>query len=345
MINKSITKLRKKMDLTCNEVDAIMNSISNESIHDQKTALILKLLSIKGESDNELLWILKKMQEFCINININNENAIDVCGTGGDKKNTFNISTAAAFVIAATGVTIAKHGNRSHSGMLGSADLFEYFGYDLNGSAELVSKVIKESKIGFMFAQRFHPIMKKVHNARKIANMSTVFNIIGPICNPAHVRNQLIGVHDNSLIDRLPEILKKSGSKNIMAVRSADGLDEISTTSNNHICLLKNGLINTFTLNPQRLGLKKINLSEIQVTTKSDAISAFVSVLNNTAKKSLIEITAINAAGGLIISGITNSFSDAINIALDTIKNEKPYKLFKRFLLNYGNIKKLEYIQ
>ncbi|MDP3779738.1 MAG: anthranilate phosphoribosyltransferase, partial [Nitrosopumilaceae archaeon] len=270
---------------------------------------------------------------------------IDVCGTGGDNMMTFNVSTAAAFVIAASGGAVAKHGNHAVSSMCGSADIFEYFGYDLDASPERITQIIEKFGIGFMFAQKFHPAMKNVAKARKMIGTRTAFNLLGPLCNPANVKNQLIGVFSENFLERVPNLLKKKNAKTIMAVRSKDGLDELSTTSKNLVCLLKNEKIETLVLDPQEFGLKKSEIKQLQVTTKENAIDAFVSVLNCSANKAMIETTALNAAGGLIVADIADNFSSAIDIALDTLQSEKAYKLFKEFISFCGNksmLKELE---
>ena len=193
-----------------------------------------------------------------------------------------------------------------------------------------------------MFAQKFHPAMKNVAKARKMIGTRTAFNLLGPLCNPANVKNQLIGVFSEDFLERIPNLLKKKNSETIMAVRSIDGLDELSTTAKNHVCLLKNKKIQTFILDPQAVGLKKSEIKQLQVTSKENAINAFVSVLNGSASKAMIETTALNAAGGLIVANIADNFSAAVNIALDTLQSDKAYKLFREFISFCGNISVLK---
>lgn len=344
MINNIINKIKNKT-LTHYEFNIVMNDILSGKISDKKIADILYYLAKKRETNEELLSTLKKLIKFSVHVPLKNKNAIDICGTGGDKKNTFNISTAASFVVASLNVMVAKHGNRSSSSLVGSADIFEYFGYDVRKSPNQIIQMLNKYNICFMFAQIFHPELKNVHNTRKSITIPTIFNIVGPISNPANVKNQLIGVYDDDLIQRLPKILHENGSKNIMTVRSIDGLDEISTTAKNHICILKNKKINEYFLDTQELGLNKIKLSDIQISNKLNALTSFISVLNNSANKPLIEITAVNAAAGLIIANVVDNFQDALNISLNAIYDKKPYKLFKKFIAEYGDIKKLEKIE
>ena len=346
MLDELIFKLKNKEDLTYDEITYSMENILSGKISDQDTAIFLKNLRDKGESDVELLGMLDKMQSFSIQISPKHKSTIiDVCGTGGDNLQTFNISTTAAFVIAAAGGAVAKHGNRSVSGVSGSADIFEYFGYDLNAPPQRVTEIIEKFGIGFMFAQKFHPAMKNVAKARKMIGGRTAFNLLGPLSNPAQVKNQLIGVFSDTFLQRLILLLKKRGAQNIMTVISENGLDELSTLSKNKICFLKNGEINSIIFDPQKLGLKKGNLNEIQISSKEEAVNAFVSVLNNTANNSMIEITALNAAAGLIVANVADDFKDAIEISLDTIKSGATYSLFEDFIRFCGDVKKLEELE
>lgn len=346
MIAEIITKLQNNANLSYEDMSETMNEILAGKISDDETASFLKNLTAKGETDDELLAMLDIMQKFATNIAPKcKTRLIDVCGTGGDNMMTFNVSTAAAFVVAASGGAVAKHGNRAVSSVCGSADIFEYFGYDLNASPERITQIIEKFGIGFMFAQKFHPAMKNVAKARKMIGTRTAFNLLGPLCNPANVKNQLIGVFSEDYVERIPNLLKKRDSETIMAVRSKDGLDELSTTSKNHVCLLQNKKIQTFVLDPQEIGLQKSEIKQLQVTSKENAIDAFVSVLNGSANKAMIETTALNAAGGLIVANIADNFSASVNIALDTLQSNKAYKLFKEFVSFCGNksmLKELE---
>src|SRR5574341_943054 len=244
MISELTNRLSLYEDLTYDEMSQAIDEILKWQTATQDTAIFLRGLTDKGESDQELLAMLDKMQQYAIHITPKRQGRIiDVCGTGGDKMKTFNVSTASAFVIAGAGGSVAKHGNRSVSGICGSADIFEYFGYDLNMPPEKVSEAIEKFGIGFMFAQKFHPAMKNVAEARKMIGTRTAFNLLGPLSNPANVKNQLIGVFSDNFLERIPNLLKKKNSETIMTVRSKDGLDELSTTSKNQICLLKDGKI------------------------------------------------------------------------------------------------------
>jgi len=343
MISEKITKLSDNKDLRYNEMCDIMNEILDGKVSVQDTASFLRNLTAKGESNDELLAMLDMMQEHAIHIEPKcSGRIIDVCGTGGDKMNTFNVSTTASFVIAAGGVNVAKHGNRSTSGISGSADIFEYFGYDLNMEPNKIKDIIEKFNIGFMFAQKFHPAMKNVAEARKMVGIRTAFNLLGPLSNPAQVKNQIVGVFAPAYLQRVITLLQSRGAENVMTVISSDGLDELSTTSKNYIYHLKNGEIHNFVLEPSEIGLAKASLADIQISTKEEAIRSFVSVLNGTGKKSMIDVTALNAAAGFIVGGISDKFDEALEIAFDTIHNGKSFDLFRNFIKYCGNISKLE---
>ena len=346
MIEEQINKLNQKQNLSYDEMSETMQSLLKGDIPSNQAGEFLKNLRDKEETNDELLGMLDKMQEFSVKISPKHKGTlIDVCGTGGDKLKTFNISTTAAFVIAAAGGNVAKHGNRSVSGVSGSADIFEYFGYDLNAEPQRISQIIEKFGIGFMFAQKFHPAMKNVAEARKSIGGRTAFNLLGPLSNPAGVKNQLIGVFSEEYLERLVLLLQKRDAQNIMTVISEDGLDELSTTAKNKICFLKNEKIEKFVLDPQKLGLQKSSIKDIQISTKEEAIKAFIGVLDNTANRSMIEITALNAAGGLIVGNISDTFEDAIELALDTIKSGSAHSLFEDFIRDCGDINKLKGVE
>ncbi len=343
MISNLIQRLQEKTDLTYDEMNNIMTDILSGNTNLQENAEFLSNLADKGETDDELLGMLDMMQELSLKIEPKNAGTvIDMCGTGGDRLQTFNISTTASFVVAATGGVVAKHGNRSTSGVSGSADIFEYFGYDLNQEPSKIVEILEKHKICFMFAQKFHPAMKHVGPARKQLGKRTAFNLLGPLSNPAGVKNQLIGVFSNEYLDRLPAILKRRGGENIMTVRSDDGMDEFSTSATNRVCILRDGKVLMNAIDPEVVGLHKSSLNDIQISTRKDAIKSFVGVLNNTANQAMIETTALNAAGGLIVANIANNFEEGVELAMNTIKDGKAFKTLENFVADTGDISKLK---
>ncbi|MGD8638970.1 MAG: anthranilate phosphoribosyltransferase [Nitrosopumilaceae archaeon] len=342
MISELIKKLQEKTDLSYDEINGVMTEILSGKTTDSENAVFLSDLAKKGETDDELLGMLDKMNEFSLKVVPKNQGTIiDMCGTGGDKLQTFNVSTTASFVVAAAGGIVAKHGNRSSSGVSGSADIFEYFGYDLNQGPSSVAEVLEKHNICFMFAQKFHPAMKHVSAARKKIAKRTAFNLLGPLSNPAGVKNQLVGVFSIEYLDRLPLIMKRKGVENIMTVRSDDGMDEFSTSSVNRVCILRNDKVLMNAIDPEVVGLHKSSLKDIQIKTKEDAIKSFVGILNNTANQAMVETTALNAAGGLIVANIANNFEEGVERALKTIKDGNAFKLLERFVSDTGDISRL----
>ena len=330
-------------DLTFEEMSSEMSDILNGKNNDDEIAEFLGSLSEKGETDEELHAMLTKMNEYSVEISPRcHGNLIDVCGTGGDNLQTFNISTTASFVIAGAGGNVAKHGNRSVSGISGSADIFEYFGFDLQSESWVVEEMIEKLGIGFMFAPTFHPAMKNVAPARKILGKRTAFNLLGPLCNPANVKHQLIGVFADDYIKRIIKIMQKNHSERVLAVRSEDGMDELSTTSKNKVCMLKNNEISEFIIDPEDYNMQKGSLSDIQISTKQEAIDAFVNVLNNSSNKTMKEITVLNAAGGMVVGGLCNEFKDGVELATDTINNGKAFEKLKQFAKENNAQEKLE---
>ena len=333
-------------DLTFDEMSSEMSDILNGKNNDDEIAEFLRSLSEKGETDEELRAMLTKMNEHSVRISPRcHGSLIDVCGTGGDNLQTFNISTAASFVIAGAGGNVAKHGNRSVSGISGSADIFEYFGFNLQSETRVAEEMIEKLGIGFMFAPTFHPAMKNVALARKILGKRTAFNLLGPLCNPANVKHQLIGVFADDYIKRIVMIMQKNHSETILAVRSEDGMDELSTTSKNKVCMLKNNEISEFIINPEEYNMEKGNLSDIQISTKQNAIDAFVNVLNNTSNKTMKEITILNAAGGRLVGGLCDEFKDGVELATETINNGKAFEKLKQFAKENNAQEKLEGIK
>ena len=333
-------------DLTFDEMSSEMSDILNGKNNDDEIAEFLRSLSEKGETDEELRAMLTKMNEYSVRISPRcHGSLIDVCGTGGDNLQTFNISTAASFVIAGAGGNVAKHGNRSVSGISGSADIFEYFGFNLQSETCVAEKMIEKLGIGFMFAPTFHPAMKNVAQARKILGKRTAFNLLGPLCNPANVKHQLIGVFADDYIKRIVMIMQKNHSETILAVRSEDGMDELSSTSKNKVCMLKNNEISEFIINPVEYNMEKGSLSDIQISTKQNAIDAFVNVLNNTSNKTMKEITILNAAGGMLVGGLCDEFEDGVELATETLNNGKAFEKLKQFAKENNAQEKLEEVK
>ena len=345
MISELISKLQEKTDLSYDQMNNIMTDMLSGRTTDIENADFLSKLAQKGETNDELLGMLDKMQEFTLKVETKKSGTIiDMCGTGGDSLQTFNISTTASFVVAAAGGIVAKHGNRSSSGVSGSADIFENLGYNLNMNPVQISEILQKHNICFMFAQKFHPAMRYVSSARKQLGIRTAFNLLGPLSNPAGVKNQLVGVFSIDFLDRLPALLKRKGAQNIMTVRSDDGMDEFSTSATNRVCILRDDKVLMNAIDPEVVGLHKSSLKDIQIESKQEAMKSFVSVLNNTANQAMIETTALNAAGGLIVADIADNFEQGVEIALNTIKDGKAFSLLEKFVADTGDTSKLKEI-
>ena len=345
MLDELTDTLKNNQSLSFEEMATAMNEILQGEHKDETIANFLQNLTSKGETDDELLAMLNKLNQFSVSISPNcKSSVIDMCGTGGDNLKTFNISTAASFVVAAAGGYVAKHGNRSVSGVSGSADIFEYFGFDLGSDPTKVVKMIENIGIGFMFAPTFHPAMKNVANARKILGKRTAFNLLGPLSNPANVKHQLVGVFADGYIKRIVKMMQKNNSETILAVRSEDGMDELSATSKNKVCMLKNNEITEFVINPEDYNIRNGSLSDIQISTKQEAINAFTNVLNDTSNKTMKDVTILNAAGGILVSGICDRFDDSLELSRETINNGSAFKKLRQFSKINNGLNKLEEI-
>ena len=335
-----ISKVSQGIDLTYDESYNISRMMLADQTDTSENVKFLSALAAKNETDDEILGMLNAMMESASTVTLGGEQIIDMCGTGGDSLNTFNISTTAAFVVAAAGGVVAKHGNYSSSGNSGSADIFAALGCNLD--ADNLYNTLAKHRICFMFAPKFHPAMKYVATARREIGHRTIFNILGPLANPARVQHQLIGVSDIKYLSRLPKILDRRGSTRIMTVMSDIGMDEFSTSSINHTCTLQDGTITSDIVDPQSLGLERSNISDIQISTKEESLHAFIDVLNGSATRPMIETVALNAAGGLVVGNVYKDIADGLQAALKVIQSGSAMDLLTRFVHDTGDIKRLE---
>lgn len=338
----AILKLQGGRDMTPGESAGVLSEMLRGGVDDRTCARLLDLLGLKGETDGEILGMLGCMREFMTPVPVRADGPIDVCGTGGDGLRTINVSTAAAFVAAAAGVPVAKHGNRSNSGVSGSADVFEYLGYDLRAGPEEAAGALSECNLCFLFGQRFHPALRNVAPARRLVPRRTIFNILGPLANPAGVRRQLVGVSEESLLERLPRILARGGSEYAMAVMAANGMDEFSTASANHVRVAGGGRSERSVVYPWELGLRRSQVSDIAVGTRRQAMDSFLAVLAGSASRAMTETVALNAAAALVTGGRADGFGDALDSALDAIDSGRARSHLARFLEGYGDPAVLE---
>ncbi len=296
-------KLIHRQHLSRQEMQSAFEAIMSGQAADTQIAGLLMAIATKGVHLEELIGAAAVMREKVIPVpRGDDEILLDTCGTGGDVKGTFNISTAAAILVAACGVKVVKHGNRSASSKSGSADVLEHLGVKLDLTPQQLRKCLDDVGICFAFARNHHPAMKHVSAARTSLGVPTIFNLLGPLTNPARAKFQLLGVYSRHLTELLAGVLKDSGSTRAWVVHADDGLDELSTLSKTHVCELKNGSINCWTLDPVSLGLATAKLEDLQVDSvlaSADSIRGIVA--GETGAKR--DIAALNAAAGLVITG------------------------------------------
>ncbi|MEM1547157.1 MAG: anthranilate phosphoribosyltransferase [Candidatus Methanomethylicia archaeon] len=332
MIREAIHKLIDKQDLTYIEAYESMREIMSGQATPAQIGAFLASLRIKGETIEEIIAFTTAMREFSFKIHPRiNGRLIDTCGTGGDKIKTFNISTASAFIAAGVGVKVAKHGNRSVTSKCGSADVMEKLGFNLAVNPETVEKAIESIGIGFMYAPVFHPAMRNAANPRREIGVRTVFNILGPLSNPASINAQILGVYDESLIEKIVKVLMRLGLEEAMVVHGLNGLDEISTIGETRIAWLKSGEIKMMSIKPEDFGVRKASIEEISGTDPNESAEIMFKILYGLLRDGdpRRDIVLINAAASIIIGGKAESFSYAMELARESIENGLAYKKLK----------------
>jgi anthranilate phosphoribosyltransferase len=292
-----------------------MNSIMTGQTTDAQIGAFLVGLSMKGETIEEITASAKVMRALATSVELSsNDYLVDTCGTGGDGLGLFNISTASAFVVAAAGGKVAKHGNRSISSKSGSADVLEAAGINLNISPELISQCIEEIGLGFMFAPAHHSAMKHAIGPRKELAVRTIFNVLGPLTNPAKAPNQIMGVYDKSLVEPIANVLKGLNSRHVMVVHSEDGLDEFSIANSTYVAELKDNNISTYTVHPRDFGLEEGNLDSIKAENAEQSLALINEAFSG--KKGVArDIIALNAGAAIYVSGLVSSFDEGVTQA------------------------------
>ena len=318
LIQHAIQKLLDRQNLNADEMRVVMRLIMSGNATDAQIAGFLIALRCKGETIDEIAAAAEVMRELATRVNITGEHIIDTCGTGGDGANTFNISTTCAFVVAAAGGKVAKHGNRSVSSSCGSADVLEVAGVNLALSAEQVAQCVNEIGIGFLFAPKHHGAMKHTIKVRKDMGVRTLFNLLGPLSNPAAAPNQLIGVFAKEWVEPLAQVLKKLGSQHVLVVNAEDGLDEISIASATSIAELKDGIVSSYTITPEQFGFKRAPLNELAVNNAVDSLSIVKSVLDNQAGAAR-DIVQLNAGAAIYAANISDTLAAGIAKAAQVI--------------------------
>ncbi len=319
-IQNAIQTVINKTDLSSNEMRSVMNIIMTGECTDAQIAGFLVGLRSKGETVDEITAAAHVMRELVSRVHINHDNLIDTCGTGGDGFNTFNISTAAAFIVAAAGGYVAKHGNRSVSSKSGSADVLEAAGVKLELTPEQIAQCVEEIGIGFMFAPMHHSAMKHAIGPRKELGVRTVFNVLGPLTNPAGAKRQVIGVFSDDWLETLANVLKNLGSEQVMIVHSEDGMDEISISAPTNIAELKDGEISTYKIEPEQFSMQRADISTLAVKNVKDSLKMIHAVLDNQAGPSR-DIVLLNAGAAIYTAGIEDTLSAGIESAKRVIEN------------------------
>ena len=307
-------------DLSRSDMTSVMNAIMTGECTDAQIAGFLVALRLKGETVDEITAAAEVMRSLSSKVDVNADYLVDTCGTGGDGANTFNISTTCAFVVAAAGARVAKHGNRSVSSNSGSADLLEAAGVNLALTPEQVAECIEEIGIGFMFAPAHHSAMKHAIAARKEMGVRTIFNVLGPLTNPASAPNQVMGVFDRSLLEPISSVLKKLGSRQVMVVHSIDGLDEISISAPTHIAELKNEMLSTYQIQPEDFGLQTAPIETIAINGVEDSLNTMHEIFDNRSGPAR-DIVCLNAGAAIYVSGIAETLKQGIEKADDVIAN------------------------
>ena len=329
MIYKNIKdKLFNLKNLSINESTFLFKLMMNGEISEIEISAILILLKLKSETKEEILGAVHSMRDKSLKISATGT-IVDTCGTGGDNSGTLNISTSSAIVAASAGAKIAKHGNRSISSKSGSADMLENLGYKISNNVKELENSLIKNNFCFLFAQNHHSAMKYVLDVRKKLGVRTIFNLLGPLTNPANSKHQLIGVYDKKWVKVHCEVLKELGSKHAIIVHGEDGLDEISLSSKTIIAELKNNEIKEFVFDPKDYGYEYINLSDIKGGDAKYNANKFVQMLNGENIK-FQHIVEINAGAALYISGISNNLKEGFELARNTIEK----KIAKEYLNN-----------
>lgn len=327
-----LEKLLNKQDLTAEEMGEVMNLLMTGQATEVQIAAILVALRMKGETVIEITAAAKVMRKLASGVEVvDKSHLVDTCGTGGHGANTFNISTASAFVVAAAGASVAKHGGRSISSKSGSADVLETAGVDLTISAQQVAECVNEVGIGFMFAPAHHLAMKYVIGVRKELAVRTIFNLLGPLTNPAKAPFQVVGVYDKSLLLPFAEVLKNLGSKHVMVVYAEVGLDEVSITGKTHVAELKNGTISQWFINPLDFAMHYDNLASLEVGSATESLAVIKTAFNNQSGAAL-DIICLNAGAAIYVSGLADDYAQGVKKAQKIIASGKAMELMQQFI-------------
>lgn len=321
-VASALNHLIRHESLSHEQMTQVMQAIMSGQTSHVQTAGFLAALRTKGETVQEIAAAAAVMREFSMQVSVSVPHLVDICGTGGDGAHTFNISTTAMFVAAAAGANVAKHGGRSVSSSTGSADLLEALGINIHLSPEQVAQSIQQVGVGFMFAQNHHPAMKHVAPVRKELGVRTVFNILGPLTNPAQARHQLMGVFHSDLVSIQAEVLQQLGSKHVLVVHADSGLDELDLCGQTQVAELKDGVISHYAVTAQQFGFPAYTAEEVRAAIRATSVEEskerMMQALDNQASPAR-DIVALNAAGALLAADCANDWQEAVSLALKTL--------------------------
>ena len=319
MFKDALNQLLNSQDLSHDEMLAVMQQVMGGELTTAQISALLIALRLKGETVDEITAAATVMRELSNKVNIKDTaHLVDTCGTGGDGIQTFNVSTVSAFVAAAAGAKVAKHGGRSVSSTCGSADVLEELGVVVNKTPDEVANSVDAIGIGFMFAPNHHSAMKHAAPVRKELGIRTIFNLLGPLTNPAAARRQVMGVFDRALTGKLAQVLQKLGSEHVLVVHGADGMDEISLTGDTYVAELKSGKVTEYTVNPTQFSLPIHQLKDIQIQNAAESKAMIMDVLNGK-KGAPRDIVLLNAGAAIYVAGITATLAAGIEKAAQMI--------------------------
>lgn len=319
-MQSAIQTVMRQQNLNREQMTAVMRLIMTGEATDSQIGGFLVGLAMKGETIDEIVAAASVMRELATHVNVDGPHLVDTCGTGGDASATFNISTASAFVVAAAGGKVAKHGNRSITSKSGSADVLEAAGVNLDITPEQVADCVNKIGVGFMFAPKHHGAMKYAIGPRKEMGVRTIFNVLGPLTNPAGAPNQVMGVFSDALVEPLANVLAQLGSKHVMVVHSEDGMDEISIGAGTHVAELKNGEVRDYVVTPEEFGFQRTSISNLAVDSAEQSLKVIRDVFNNV-QGPAHDIVVMNAGAAIYVAGLADSLADGIKTAQTVIAN------------------------
>ena len=330
-IKNALKLLVNRQDLTSQQMTAVMQQIMTGKATPSQIGGFLVALQMKGETITEITAAAEVMRSLATPVDMGTENLVDTCGTGGDGASTFNVSTASAFVVAAAGAKVAKHGNRSISSSSGSADVLEAAGVNLDVSPQQVKNCINTVGVGFMFAQKHHDAMKHTIAPRREMAVRTIFNLLGPLTNPAKALHQVLGVFDKKWVEPMAHVLKALGSRHVLVVHSKDGLDEISIGEQTYVAELKNNIVTCYEVCPEDFGLKRENISQLAIQSADESLAIINSIFDGELGAAR-DIVALNAGAAIYAADLASSLVRGIEQAQTLIDNGKAKQKLQDFI-------------